>query len=268
VPTKTPIHQMVCPKIVAMLAIKNEERWIAKTLESLEAICDSIVILDDGSEDNTVKICEDYKKVVEIHKNSNLPTDKSRDKNILLEMAKKSNPDYILTLDGDEVIIPNSKDIFFEEINVLYPESDVFEFEFLYIWDKPNQYRYDGYYCQAWHKRLLKMKNQPEDLHYSETGYVGNGHSPGVPQNCIGQDKPIRSKVKILHYGYFDDELRQNKFKYYTARDADRISKHNEFGGYKNIISGEGKLSGPHGMEFRYLPEGFYFNFPDKKNPN
>ena len=42
----------------------------------------------------------------------------------------------------------------------------------------------------------------------------------------------------------------------------------NEFGGYKNIISGEGKLSGPHGMEFRYLPEGFYFNFPDKKNPN
>ena len=88
-PTKTPIHQMVCPKIVAMLAIKNEERWIAKTLESLEEICDSIVILNDGSEDNTVKICEDYKKVVEIHKNSNLPTDKSRDKNILLKMAKK-----------------------------------------------------------------------------------------------------------------------------------------------------------------------------------
>ena len=83
------------------------------------------------------------------------------------------------------------------------------------------------------------MKNQPEDLHYSETDYVGNGHSPGVPQNCIGQDKSIRSKVKILHYGNFDDELRQNKFNYYTTRDADRISKHNEFGGYKNIISGE-----------------------------
>ena len=124
---------MVCPKIVAMLAIKNEERWIAKTLESLEAICDSIVILDDGSEDNTVKICEDYKKVVEIHKNSNLPTDKSRDKNILLKMAKKRNPDYILTLDGDEVIIPNSKDIFFEEINVLYPESDVLNLNFVYL---------------------------------------------------------------------------------------------------------------------------------------
>ena len=49
---------MEYPKIVAMLGIKNEERWIAKTLESLEEICDSIVILDDGSEDNTVKICE------------------------------------------------------------------------------------------------------------------------------------------------------------------------------------------------------------------
>ena len=41
---------MACPKITAMLGIKNEERWIAKTLESLEEICDSIVILDDGSE--------------------------------------------------------------------------------------------------------------------------------------------------------------------------------------------------------------------------
>ena len=60
-PTKTPIHQMVCPKIVAMLAIKNEERWIAKTLESLEEICDSNVILDDGSEDDTVYICEQNK---------------------------------------------------------------------------------------------------------------------------------------------------------------------------------------------------------------
>ena len=37
---------MEYPKIVAMLGIKNEERWIAKTLESLEEICDSIVILE------------------------------------------------------------------------------------------------------------------------------------------------------------------------------------------------------------------------------
>ncbi len=257
---------MVCPKIVAILRIKNEERWIAKTLESLEEICGSVVILDDGSEDDTVKICEQNKKVVEIHKQSNLPTDASRDKNILLEMAKKTNPDYILTLDGDEVIMPNSKDVLFEEINVLYPESDVFEFEFLYMWDKPNQYRYDGYFCQAWHNRLLKMKNQPDNLRYSGTGYVGNGHSPGVPQNSIGSAQSIRSKVKILHYGNYDEELRQKKFKYYTTRDSSKISKHNEFDGYKNIISGEGKLSGPHGIEFRHLPEGFYFNFPDKKN--
>jgi len=240
-----------------MLRIKNEERWISKTLQSLEDICDSIVILDDGSQDNTVKICEEFEKVVEIHKQSNLPTDASRDKNILLEMAKKRNPNYILTLDGDEVIVPNSKDILFEELDLIYPDTNVFEFQFFYIWDIPNQYRYDGYYSHAWHGRLLRMNDQPMNLHYGDTGYAGNGHSPGVPQNSKGLHESVRSKIKILHYGNYDEELRQKKFTFYNLRDPHA----KEFDFYKHIISDEGTHSGPYGMEFRTIPEGMYCSF-------
>ena len=39
-------------KIVAGLAIKNEEWIIAKTLDALSIFCDKIVITDDNSSDN------------------------------------------------------------------------------------------------------------------------------------------------------------------------------------------------------------------------
>ena len=45
-------------KVVAMYRIKNEERWIKQSIESIYDFCDEIVVLDDNSTDNTKKICD------------------------------------------------------------------------------------------------------------------------------------------------------------------------------------------------------------------
>lgn len=129
------------PKIIAMYRIKNEERWIEKSLKYTADVCSEIVILDDGSTDNTLKICEESDAVVDIHKQSGLPFDETRDKNILLKMALARNPDFIITIDGDEILQPNTKEILFEDLNILYPDVHVFEFQEIYVWDKPNQYK-------------------------------------------------------------------------------------------------------------------------------
>ena len=67
-------------KIVAMYRIKNEERWIEKSINSILDICSEIVILDDGSIDNTLEICQSFDQVVDISHQSNLPLDQVRDK--------------------------------------------------------------------------------------------------------------------------------------------------------------------------------------------
>ena len=123
---------MDLPKIVAMYRLKNEERWIEKSLDAASSICDSIVIIDNGSTDDTVKICKSFPKVTEIIDQHSLPYDDTRDKNTLLKTALESDPDFVLTLDGDEVLQIEAKDLLLEELTMLYTDTPVFEFEFLF----------------------------------------------------------------------------------------------------------------------------------------
>ena len=143
----------------------------------------------------------------------------------------------------------NAKKILLDEINVLHSNSDVFEFQFLEMWDKPNQYRYDGHISNIWKKKLIRMKNQPDNLHYDDMPYSGNMHCPGIPQNSFGLTNSVRSRVKILHYGYFDSESRQEKYDFYNKMDPNNTS----FDGYRYLVSENSKFSGPEGMEFRLL---------------
>lgn len=248
------MSEMIVPKIVAMYRIKNEERWIKKSLEAVSDICEEIVILDDGSTDDTIKICKTFDKVVDIHKQTGLSFDETRDKNTLLDMAKRRKPDFILTLDGDEIIQKHAKDVLFDELTILYPDYPMYEFQVFDMWDKPNQYRYDGVYSNIWAKKLIRISKQSVNLHFQETNFPGNSHCPAIPQNAVGWDSSVRSKMKIFHYGYYDEKLRQQKYTFYNNLDPNNI----EFDRFIHVISGKGKFSGKHGMEFRILPDDVF----------
>ena len=57
------------PKIIIIMRLYNEERWIEQTLNSIYDICKGIVIFDNGSTDNTRKICEKCDKVFRLNSN-------------------------------------------------------------------------------------------------------------------------------------------------------------------------------------------------------
>jgi len=236
--------------IVAMYRIKNVERWIEKSLEITSEICSKIVILDDGSTDNTVKICKQFSSVVKIHEQKNLPFDETRDKNLLLQMAMDCKPDYVLILDGDEIIMPGMKKILYEDLVYLHPNSDVFEFQVLTMVEQPNKFKINNPTTTYVHKFLFKVNTQ-KNLEYFSTKFPYNMHCSRIPDNFNKSNSVARSRIKILHYGYYNQQLRQEKYNLYTKMDPNATDFYN----YEHIIHPK-KFSIPD--DFAYLPKGYY----------
>lgn len=90
-------------QISAVIITHNEEQNIARCLESMQGIADEIIVLDSGSTDGTVAICERLGAVVHIHPFDGYAEQKNR-ANALATNA------IILSVDADEVLSPALKD--------------------------------------------------------------------------------------------------------------------------------------------------------------
>jgi glycosyltransferase involved in cell wall biosynthesis len=110
-------------KLSAVILTKNEQDNIERCLKSLD-FCDEVLIIDDNSTDNTIKIIEEFKKR-QRKKNINifkrkLNEDFSAQKNFAFKMVKG---DWVLFLDADEEISKELREeikkIFFNELTTL-----------------------------------------------------------------------------------------------------------------------------------------------------
>ena len=242
-------------KIVVMYRVKNEERWIEQSIKSVYDFCDEIVIFDDSSTDNTKKICTQFDKVVDIHTNTDSTFDEARDRNFLLDMALKRKPDVLLSLDGDEIFLPNSGKIIEEEIDILYTNEHVFEFQLFTLWDSFNQIRVDGAFSSFWQKRMFRLKDQPSDLKINDSPYPGNFHCGSIPNNTVGIDNSVKSNAKIFHCASFDESLRKKKYEWYVSRDPNNPLTDN----YQHMLDAKGRFSGS-SLKFETIPSNLCYN--------
>lgn len=85
----------MCPVSVVIMT-KNEAAIIGRTLEAVQGFTDDIIIVDNGSTDNTIAIAERFNcNIIKTHWQGYGPT-----KNIGIDAAKY---DWILSLDADEI---------------------------------------------------------------------------------------------------------------------------------------------------------------------
>lgn len=96
------------------MIVKNEERTLGRCLESVKGVVDEIIIVDTGSTDRTLDIAGQY--------TSNLHTFMWNDnfsdaRNFAAQFATS---DYILSLDADEYLDPESKHLLLEPLTADY----------------------------------------------------------------------------------------------------------------------------------------------------
>jgi len=273
------------------MRIKNEERWIRRSLERTWKVCQTVVIFDDGSEDKTqeeayasftvnhtlhtrsgVRIFqgESERGPCELHYIHSPFTqavrpkervNENRDKNILNSYCKSTiDYDYVLCLDGDEMLSNSAVRQFPDVWNFLDNHCDIVVLTFVYLWDAENLRRVDGIYgppsgiSQLRFPRVYTIKRLEEydlfNLSFAWGGARGGGfHCGSIPtQNFTtslgGASKTIDAPV--VHFGYIDNPLRQRKYVWYNT-----IDPGNEHEGCYRHIIGEADQWAPGPVELQ-----------------
>ncbi|GAA0090983.1 hypothetical protein UT300009_10100 [Paraclostridium bifermentans] len=176
------------------MIVKNEEKNIKRCLDSIESIADEIIIVDTGSNDETLNICSNYNVKVINHKWNN---DFSEARNVSLEYATK---DYILFLDADEEI--SKEDL--EKLKALLSSKKLAEGYFFRLTNIINGIEVGEYVVFRFFKNKRKYR------------FRGKVHEQIA--NCIqkhNKDKCIENiDIKIYHYGYDPNKVNiESKYK-------------------------------------------------------
>lgn len=166
---------------ICMIA-KNEENNIERCFKSITHIADEIIVVDTGSTDKTIEICEKYGAKVILYEWKN---DFSDARNKSLEYATK---DWILFLDADEEL-PYEDGLAVKEIINKDDKFEGFYLRLVNIIDKVD-------IGDAIVFRLFK--NDPD---YKFKGKMHEQIIHSV-QNKAGVNSVASTQIKIFHYGY------------------------------------------------------------------
>ncbi len=235
-------------EFVGMMRIKDESRWIGDVLRSIQPLCDHIFVLNDNSTDDTGKICRSFEKVT-VFDSPFSGLNESRDKNWLYDqIMAHCEPNYILCVDGDEVLESNGPDIIRHTVAVGGRQS--YSLQIAFIWNDPDHVRVDRIYGDFWRPSLFKpfveRPHVPDDrrllgeFRFMATPFgrhvnsdQPNLHCSSVPQRLIHGRGLCPARLK--HYGYMDRADRVRKLDYYTSIDWANAAEDS----YRHVCQGD-----------------------------
>ena len=206
-------------KIVAMMRVRNEARWLREVLQSIQQVTHEILVFDDHSTDSTPAIARHLGCTV-IHSPFDDSLDETRDKNHLLAAVRERDPHYVLSIDGDEVLERGAGD---RVRKMLHPGFSLYCFPIKYLWNDRGHYRADGVYGKYQQWRAFSLVNQSNSLQFKSTKAGGNFHCGNTPFGLKGAGCLVQCDV--LHLGYIDAELRIKKYRWYNEKDPDNASE-------------------------------------------
>lgn len=212
-------------RVVGMLRVKNEARWIDRCIASIQPFCDQVLVMDDHSTDDTLARCSAIPGVTAFVSPFH-DLNESRDKNMLLELAEKSGPDWIIAIDGDEMLSESAREALPAWLS---SRATALSLRIWYLWDREDQKRVDGVYGDFHRESVFR----PNGSRFVSTSNGGNFHCGNVPW-AIRQRRQVID-LPILHFGYMHRADRERKFAWYNERDPRNMAEDE----YKHMVIGD-----------------------------
>jgi glycosyltransferase involved in cell wall biosynthesis len=182
-------------KLVAIVRAKNSILVLEESMKKLSSLVDEIIVLDNGSTDGTLEMCEKFPKIVKIIRRDDTNNfHEGRDRNLMLEEARKRYPDWITLADPDEVFEKHlSRDIIDK---YMHSGHDRIAFRMCNFWLSRKYCRFD----RDWFLYTLQPQRQMwrnlEGIHFEDIQI--HAWLKGI------DSKIYTSPFRIKHYGYIN----------------------------------------------------------------
>ena len=195
-------------KIIVLTPVKNEDWILSEFLTCASLFADCIIVADQNSNDESLKICKRFSKVVVINNKDTTYSESERQK-MLITKARELFPNdkrILFGLDADEIVSFDSIQMHkaWREIK-LQPPGTTFFFEKPDILPGVSE-------CVRWRTS------------YFPIGYVDDGilhnpkeiHSRRIPNNETGKNVQI-DEIKFLHFAISRNRVQSAKMRYYSV---------------------------------------------------
>lgn len=179
-------------KLVGMMIVHNEaDRYLRRVLDRATCICDVMVILDDHSTDNTVEVCREYYNVI-VKSAVNGWACEWKLREELLQFALEQQPDYVMSIDADEVIETYAIQEFRD---LIAAGHQVIQSQILDMWT-PTHYRADKHF-----RNITRTYVVSAHLLIGAAWKKTNRHCGSFPR--LRHDAPAcLSTSRVVHYGW------------------------------------------------------------------
>jgi glycosyltransferase involved in cell wall biosynthesis len=213
-------------RIVGMLRVRNEARWLGRVLKSIAPLCEKVVVFDDHSTDGSTWIAREAGAIVFDSPYEGL--NETRDKNALLEIVGGLLPDWVLCIDGDEELEASGAEIL--PHLATNAAAAAYSLRVAYLWDRPDQVRVDGIYGSFRRPSFFRLAPGAAFVSRSAKGF----HCSNAPQGLKGFHG-LHTNVTLLHYGYMERETRLRKYLWYNEQDPNNTFED----GYRHMVAGD-----------------------------
>lgn len=198
--------------VLLLVQSYNESKRIVSFIDRASECFDAIILLDDGSSDNTYELANNEKL---IFKGKKVRTEFNdlQNRNLLLDLASFVNHKIAFFLDVDECL-----DSRFSDVRKYADReyADSFMIPYIHLWDSPEKYNaeypssLDGI-CF----RYKMIRNIGHSQIYSNRGKLHFHQAHSLAKSAVADD------LLICHYGLMRQQDRSAKYEFYKVEDKE-----------------------------------------------
>lgn len=208
----------------------NEEKMILHTLNYYSRICSKIIIIDNQSSDNSIRLASDYNNIEFRYLDSGNEFIEDKLTEAKNNCWKKSTADYVIVCDMDEFLYDEQlleKLVMAKEQKIIMPAvigynmiSDVFPINYESLITEQVKY---GVRSERFDKQIIFDPKKVKEINYRPGAHLCQ---PLFYENRVETSK---MELKLLHYKYLGKDYLYKKHKGYANR-MSKISKDKKHG--------------------------------------